>query len=839
MTVALRERVRIAPAGDGGAPARRAVTRWAWRLFRREWRRQALILALLAVAVAATTVGLGVASNVTSLGADPVFGTANTIISVPGTDPSLTADIAALNRQFGPVDVVEHQSVPVPGSVSTLDMRAQNPDGPYGRGTLRLDGGRYPSASGEVAVTSDVAASFGLHLGGTWDIGGRVLRVVGLVENPLDLLDHFALVAPGQITSPTNVAILLDANQNSLQRLRLPSHEGIGVSGRGTGGKTGAEVVVLVLGTLGLLFVGLMAVAGFSVMAHRRMRALGMLGALGATDKHLRLVMLANGAAVGLTAAISGTAVGLVAWLAFVPTLRSLAERRIDSFALPWWAIATAALLTVVTAVAAAWWPARSMARVPIVAALSGRPPRPQPAHRFAAAGLLLTATGVVLLAFADGRRVGFVIIGTLATAIGILFVAPLAIRAVAAGAGHTGISVRLALRDLARFQARSGAALGAVTLAVGISATIAISASASESPTAVGNLAPNEIMLYLSPTKGGGNVVPPLSSTQQQTVGDTVGQLAKAVRAESVVALDQAYVTGGSLLPPQSGGPNGQLAGGYAAVSLARVTQLQPNGVQISTMLTVYVATPEVLAHYGIPAATVEPAADILSTSSQSGLQLFSPDLGTGRSSAAPANSHPDVEVIAKLPRYSSDPGVLITEHGMRTLGLSPIPSSWLIETPHRLTPEQIATARKDAADAGMYIETRTAQKSVAPLRNWSTAAGLLLALGVLGMTVGLIRSETASDLRTLTATGAASTTRRTLTGATAGALALLGALIGTAGAYAALLAWHRSDLSPLGRVPVANLLVIIFGLPVVAAIAGWLLAGREPPAISRRPLE
>jgi len=53
--------------------------------------------------------------------------------------------------------------------------------------------------------------------------------------------------------------------------------------------------------------------------------------------------------------------------------------------------------------------------------------------------------------------------------------------------------------------------------------------------------------------------------------------------------------------------------------------------------------------------------------------------------------------------------------------------------------------------------------------------------------MTVGLIRSETAGDLRTLTATGASSATRRTLTGATAGALAVLGAVIGTTGAYLA----------------------------------------------------
>jgi putative ABC transport system permease protein len=126
-----------------------------------------------------------------------------------------------------------------------------------------------------------------------------------------------------------------------------------------------------------------------------------------------------------------------------------------------------------------------------------------------------------------------------------------------------------------------------------------------------------------------------------------------------------------------------------------------------------------------------------------------------------------------------------------------------------------------------------------LAPLRNWSTAAGILVALGVLAMTVGLIRSETANDLRTLTASGASSTTRRTITGATAGALALLGALLGTAGAYAALLAWHRSNLHPLTNIPIVNLAVIVAALPLLAALGGWLLAGREPPAIARQPLE
>ena len=99
--------------------------------------------------------------------------------------------------------------------------------------------------------------------------------------------------------------------------------------------------------------------------------------------------------------------------------------------------------------------------------------------------------------------------------------------------------------------------------------------------------------------------------------------------------------------------------------------------------------------------------------------------------------------------------------------------------------------------------------------------------------MTVGLIRSESAGDLRTLTATGATSRTRRTLTGATAGALALLGALLGVAGAYLALAATYLGDLGYLSRIPVLPLVLMLVGVPLTATAAGWLLAGREPRAI------
>jgi putative ABC transport system permease protein len=105
--------------------------------------------------------------------------------------------------------------------------------------------------------------------------------------------------------------------------------------------------------------------------------------------------------------------------------------------------------------------------------------------------------------------------------------------------------------------------------------------------------------------------------------------------------------------------------------------------------------------------------------------------------------------------------------------------------------------------------------------------------------MTVGLIRNEAVGDLRTLTATGATSRIRRTLTAATAGTLALLGALLGTTGAYVALIAGYISDISALRHVPVLNLLLIVAGIPLIAAFAGWIMAGREPVMLTRQPME
>jgi putative ABC transport system permease protein len=161
------------------------------------------------------------------------------------------------------------------------------------------------------------------------------------------------------------------------------------------------------------------------------------------------------------------------------------------------------------------------------------------------------------------------------------------------------------------------------------------------------------------------------------------------------------------------------------------------------------------------------------------------------------------------------------------------------LIEADHPLSSQEISAAHHMAAQSGVALVTRNAHHDLFLTRLVATAVGMLLALSILAMTIGLIRGEAGRDLQTLTATGASSSARRTLTAATAGALALLGALLGLMGAYIALIAGYQEELGRLTPIPVLNLLVVVLGLPVVASSVAWLVGGREPAAITRQALD
>jgi putative ABC transport system permease protein len=861
MSTTLERPSAPAPAGRRGrrAPARRAVIRWAWRLFRREWRQQFLILALIIVAVAATVVGTAVAVNTPSP-ANTGFGTAQDRATYQMPDPHLASQIAALKSTFHRIDVIENQTIAIPGSINTFDLRAQDPHGPFGQPMLSLLSGHFPTGAGQTAVTPGVASAFGLKIGSIWHEAGRTWRVVGTVQNPQETLDEFALVPPGQVSAPAQVTVLFDgrgvrvsratASKIGLNNIQTPSDVA-------NSNALNPEFFSYAAITLGMLLIALVGAGGFTVLAQRRLRAIGMLGAQGATDRNIRLVVQANGVVVGVVGAVIGFVLGVVAWLSYRPHVEASAHHLIGMFQLPWTVIGVAMALAVVATYLAARRPARTVARVPIVTALAGRPGPPRAVSRLSLpVGIGLLVAAFFLLGVAGGSSngggLGQAVLALVLIAVAVVLLAPSSLALLAKIGGLAPIATRLALRDMARYRARSGSMLGAISLAVLAAMSICVLSAGRYGGVggtldyAGPNLAPNQLIVYTpspvppSPPPGHhskGKVIKPsapgpggpAASTQTSLTAKADG-IAAALGTHDVVALEQ---TSANLQHAASGrswsGP-------------------------------LYVATPQLLSAFGIKASQVDPSAEILTM--RPGLDTISQMQlihgGNYNGGGPPGNSsnaypcppstclaNPEIQEISQLPSGTSAPNTVLTEHAVNTLGLRPTVSTagWLIQAAQPLTASQISSARLAAAAANMTVETRNEVPGLSEIINDATIFGIVLALGILAMGVGLVRSETAGDLRTLAATGASGRTRRTITAATAGGLGLLGAVLGTVTAYIVAIGFSRTNqldgLSSLASVPVANLLIILVGMPAFAAIVGWLLGGREPLGMARQPLE
>jgi putative ABC transport system permease protein len=821
------------PAGGrrpahGGLPARAAVLRWSWRLLRREWRRQVLLLALIACTAAAAVSGL-TATHAYQPSPAGTFGSARQILHLDIGDPAVPrTQLTAARAGLGPVEIIAHRKAGIPGSAQALDIRAQDPHGRYGSAMLGLRAGRWPAPGSrtETALTGSAAGLLRTGLGRTVALDGQRLTVVGIVENPGNLDDVFALTAPGPdgTTVAGRTAVSADAfaaaPSGTFDAFRhagtaRPAFE-VRADFRGTGAVP--DAFVFVLATVALLLVSLVAAAGFAAVAQRRLRQVGMLAALGATDRQVRLVLLGHGALTGVAASAAGTAVGIAAWLPLAPHLEAAAGHRIDRFAVPWALIALMALIAVLAPTAAAWWPARAMARIPAVQALSARPPRAVAGRQSAWSALILTAAGIGCLIPAHRTNPLLMCLGIAAVVLGTLLLSPLVIRALAAPAGRAPFTTRLVLRDLGRHQARSGAALAAVTLAIGIAVAVSALAAASQDRAAAGNLSTRQV-LFRTPARG--PVVPLLSGAD--------------IRREQTAVQGYATALGGTATPLLMAydphvreSDDGSRAGTGGQPAVEAGTRQGPNTWASDPL---YVATPAAAQRFGLGPAAAGARTDVVTTlGGHATLSL----LGAARRGLDSAST---VHVPGSA--YSSVPRAFLTESGLRRYGWRTVTVGWFVSVPHDLIAAQTTAALDLAVRSGLVAETRDHHDDLATLRWASMAAGAALALGVLAMTVGTIRAEAADDLRTLTATGAASATRRALTAVTAGSLAVAGTVLGTLGAYTVLVAAFADDLSQLHRVPYVPLAAALLGVPLIATAAGWTLAGRQPSGIARRLLE
>ncbi len=831
--------------GNGGGPARRAVVRWAWRLFKREWRQQLLIVALIVLAVGATILGAAVATNTpqpTSFG----FGTAQDLATYQGLNPHVANQLSILQRRFGRTDVIENETLSIPGSINTYNLRAQNPHGAFGRPMLALLSGHYPTAPGQVAVTPGVASDFNLKVGDLWHQGGATRRVVGMVDNPQSLLDEFALVLPGQVHAPSQVTVLFDAH-------------GVRASSIGRNVETPASVaqsnplnpqtISLAVLTIGMLLIAIMAVGGFTVLAQRRLRSLGMLASLGAPDKLVGLVVRGErrcrrggrrrrrdrprprGLARLQTEprgelpprhrrvrpAVAGGRTG------DHPRCRGHVLRRFSPGAGDNQGTHRVCSF--------------GKAAIPETGSSLGAARHRLPRHRLPLVGLLGRRR------WREPRRTPELVFGLVALIPGVILLSPFCLTLLAKLGRSAPVAVRLPLRDLSRYRARSGSALSAISIGVLVAIIIIVVAAARYGNVldyAGPNLASNQLIVYASNGgPGGPGSGQSTTAGQLRTMEKSTYAIAASLGSHDVIALEQTSAN------------------------------LNHNASGRSFSGQVYVATPQLLKAFGIKAAQVDPRAEILTMrpglSGLSKMQLTYGNFGGGQqhfsgsgpgpgnggnqtSSACDAKNeclpNPTIQEVSALPGGTSAPNTVVTEYAVHRFHLHPSVAAWLIQSPTAPTAAQISSARTAASLAGMTIETKNSQPTSATVIDWATIFGIALALGILAMSVGLIRSETAADLRTLAATGASSSTRRTLTAVTAGALGLLGAVLGTVAGYVGVIGWIRTNslnggISALGSVPVENLLLILVGMPLVAALAGWLLAGHQPASMAHQPLE
>ena len=249
-----------------------------------------------------------------------------------------------------------------------------------------------------------------------------------------------------------------------------------------------------------------------------------------------------------------------------------------------------------------------------------------------------------------------------MATIIGCLLLGPLAIRVFSGLAGRVSIAPRLALRDLVRYQARSGAALAAVTLALGIAATVVIIASAEAAKKAAepANLSDRQMRVYLGPPDAR-ELTPTDAPAQLASLAARVRRLAAQLDGETVIPLRKAV---------QPGAPAFVLGNTrvFAPVALARQFDTPEGQKQFRAESALYVATPAVLRYLGIDPGTVDPDTDFLADRSVRTDGFYLPDMAKRGGTVLAVDERPEDRRRAPLVRRGQRAHAADVHHPQRS---------------------------------------------------------------------------------------------------------------------------------------------------------------------------
>jgi putative ABC transport system permease protein len=387
-----------------------------------------------------------------------------------------------------------------PHGISEPNLITVDGRSPLTAGYLTMLSGRAPVAITEAALTKQALELLGAKVGGTITSGDgqRTYTVVGEVEFP-SLLQAAVLLAP--VPTDGTKGLQLDGQSWLVDTpaplpwsaVRELNKSGIVVASRDvfinpppaaevpeqySPGVTTEQLAIGVLvAGLALLEIVLMAGPAFAVSARRRQRQLALVAANGGTPAHVRRIVLADGVVLGCVGALVGAVLGIATAFGARPYVEDLlSHSRAGAYRVFPAALATLALLSVITGVLAALVPAFITARQNVVASLAGRRGVTRSKKRWIVVGTVAVAVGSAIVVFGTfGGSAQIMLAGLVVGELGLVLCTPALVGLIAKLGRILPLAPRIALRDAARNRAAAAPAISAVMAAVAGSVAIGL----------------------------------------------------------------------------------------------------------------------------------------------------------------------------------------------------------------------------------------------------------------------------------------------------------------------------------------------------------------------------
>lgn len=808
------------------AAGTRALLRLAIRDARRDRWRSLLVLVVVALPVAGVVAGAALADSTSPTAEEnavSMMGRADAVLWPWGEPPADGATLADLLPDLpagAEVEVAWSASTTLvadglqrPLQLTDVDLTPEA----IADGRVELVAGERPQVPEAVALSSELLIRSGAALGDRVRVEPiGELTVVGEVRDPERLSRSFGVVMPGGVAGVVAGAhpdVLLTFADGVVPDLGPQVAFG---SGEGTPvwtGRTREQLLeerfgrsqrwtFVVIGGLAAVEVALVAGAAFAVSVRRRQRELGLLAATGGTIRQVRRGVLLTGVAVGTVGAVAGLAAGMLAARLLLPWASGLSDRVASGLRLDPTLLVAAALIGGLAAVAGAWWPARNVARLPVLTALSGRRPTPTRARNGLAVGLVLAAGGAGVCVLAAGASLAgatpFVfLLGSVAVVLGAGLTSPWLLEQLGRTAGRLPAGPRLAVRDAARFRSRNGPIVTAAM--AGLAASVTLTAI-------LGSIDARDLADYR----------PPLPSHLLVVEADTV-------TAGPEVAADTGLTAVPFVAPDADVVVSGTVGADGGMDAAEWVDAVVDDGTLAGLLAD-------------------DRAAALLEAGQAVGLRPEAPSEVEVRARDADGNAGEVTATFEVVSVGTPDdaehwmlPDVLLPATAVD----APPATRHLLHGDGPLDDATVAAAAAAATGIGEFVHV-TAERSYysesGAVTTGITIAGGIGGLAIVAVAIALAAAESRGDLRILAAVGAGARTRRSLAAGRALLLAGLGGLLAV----------------PVGLVPaVALLSVIDGGIPLVLpwttivvvavvvpllACGGSVLASRRDPGVLSR---